>query len=481
MHETILRLPHAMAGVPVFGFGLALAVLIAALIGRVTWLIVRTPSRDSGNDVASSDAANLDAAGPDVAGAGSAAAAQTGGTHRWQQQLLSEIWAWVIAAAAIIWVLPNVELRNIDGDPVGVAIRGYGVFLLSGVVSAIALAVYRGRRRGIDPDAILAMAPWAFFGGIAGARLFYVIQYRDRFIDDSIVSTIGNMLRFTEGGLVVYGSFIGGGLGVLIFLIRHRLPILRLGDVIVPCLFLGVFFGRMGCLMHGCCWGGRCDPGLFAAQFPAGSPVYYDQMADGSLVGLDVHPVSRRIESIQPGSPADGSGLQPGQTIVDIRGDLRDGPSVRRDIPIEEVPRTVIVQTDSSRHRFTPDQLPRRSLPVRPAQLISSISALMLCLALCAIPDRAGREDQPVRGYLVQPGTVMWAGFAGYAAMRFGLEWIRVDEAGQFGTSLSISQWVSVLVGSMAIIGYMATRWYNRRRSNLNLDNRGNSAAAAAS
>lgn len=424
MHETIVRLPHSIAGIPVFGFGLALALLLAAAAIRIAFLFR-------------------------VGAKGEAADAVPGGRRSTIGDFLAnEAWAWGIGGLAIAFVLPKIELQNIAGDPVGVAIRGYGVFLLCGVGSAIALAAYRAKARGIDPDAVIRMAPWAFFGGIIGARLFYVIQYRDRFVSDSLLGTLGSMLRFTEGGLVVYGSFIGGGIGVLIFMYRNRLPILRLGDVIVPCLFLGVFFGRMGCLMHGCCWGGRCEASVTSLQFPPGSPVYMDQMFDGSLIGLDVDPVSRRIESVAQDSVAERNGIVPGEIVRDIRSVVIDDASVRLDIPEEEVRRTMVLQTNRGRHRLTPDELPARALPVQPAQLISSLGGLLLCISLCLIRPGA-----------IADGSVMWLGFAGYAVLRFVLEWIRVDEAGQFGTSLSISQWVSVLVLVMSVIGFAAQRF----------------------
>ena len=162
-----------------------------------------------------------------------------------------------------------VELKNLDGDPIGMAIRGYGVMLLTGVISAVGLSAYRAKRHGIDPEIVFSMAPWAFFGGIIGARLFFVMQYWDQFSDETIGRTIGNILKFTEGGLVVYGSFIGGFLAVGYYIARHRLPLLKFGDVIVPCIFIGVFFGRIGCLMNGCCYGGRCEGRLVCAALSA--------------------------------------------------------------------------------------------------------------------------------------------------------------------------------------------------------------------
>lgn len=47
----------------------------------------------------------------------------------------------------------------------------------------------------------------------------------------------------------------------------------------------------------------------------------------------------------------------------------------------------------------------------------------------------------------------MFVGFASYAVLRFVLEIVRVDEAGQFNTSLSISQWVSLVVFLLSVMG----------------------------
>ena len=49
---------------------------------------------------------------------------------------------------------------------------------------------------------------------------------------------------------------------------------------------LGVAFGRIGCFMNGCCWGGVCEEGLTGVTFPQGSPPFVDQIEDGTL--LDV-------------------------------------------------------------------------------------------------------------------------------------------------------------------------------------------------
>ncbi len=404
MHRTLLFIPHEIAGIPVFGLGWVLMIVAAALVGRLIYA-----SRKG----------------------------QSIGTL-----LATEGVMWGIVMAAVVFVLPRVELVNIEREPVGMAIRGYGVMLLAGVVSGVGLAAYRAKRRGMDPDVILSMAPWAFVGGILGARLFYVIQYREKFIGDTIAETARNVFAFTEGGLVVYGSFIGGFLALVYFIIRHRLPLLKLGDVIVPCLFIGVFFGRIGCLMNGCCYGGRCEDGWAALYFPPNTQVYSDQIATGELLGMNVDPQSREVKEVAPESPAGKAGIAPGEVVNEITSDLATLSTAPTDIPREDVVLGIAATVGGKRYRWSPDELPPRALAVSPAQLISSGSSLVLCCLLCALSYARLRE-----------GMVMMIGFASYAILRFVLELVRVDEAGQFGTGLSISQLVSIVVFTLSVGG----------------------------
>ena len=101
-----------------------------------------------------------------------------------------------------------------------------------------------------------------------------------------------------------------------------------------------------------------------------------------------------------------------------------------------------MVKVDQQTYSWTPSQLPDRARPVHAAQLISSVSSLVLCLVLCGL-SYVFRRD----------GALMFLGFAGYAVLRFVLEIVRVDEAGQFGTTFSISQWVSIFVLAIAVGG----------------------------
>ncbi|TWT93804.1 prolipoprotein diacylglyceryl transferase [Stieleria varia] len=413
MRRTLLFIPHEIAGLPVFGIGWIL--ILFAIFVVVRLLVARRSGQSFGELIA------------------------------------SESILWGIVAAAIVFVLPMVELKNLEGEPVGVAVRGYGVFLLIAVVSSVALAAIRAKRSGMNPETIYSLAPWVFVAGIVGARVFYVVQYFENFVGETPGQTVRNMLMFNEGGLVVYGSFIGGFLAAVGFVYWRKLPLLKLGDIIVPCMFLGVFFGRLGCLMNGCCYGGRCDDGVMALHFPPGSRVYEDQAASGELIGLRVDEETGRILAVEEDSLAAQRGIEEGQIFRGAYPVRPRADSEALKLPAEDVPRPWVVEVSGREYPFRPDELPPKALPVRAAQIISSVSALTLCIALCFLSRWKFRD-----------GTLMMLGFASYAVLRFVLEIVRVDEAGQFDTALTISQWVSIVVLICSVAG-MAWIQFTRR------------------
>ena len=141
----------------------------------------------------------------------------------------------LLLGAVIAFLLPAIS----DAD--GLPVRGYGVMLLVAVVSGVGMAVYRARRMGVDPELILSLAFWLFVSGILGARLFYLIEYWDRLVvGKSIRQAFITAISIQEGGLVVYGMLVVGGLALIAFIYRHHLPGLALADLIAPSVVLGL-------------------------------------------------------------------------------------------------------------------------------------------------------------------------------------------------------------------------------------------------
>jgi phosphatidylglycerol---prolipoprotein diacylglyceryl transferase len=290
-----------------------------------------------------------------------------------------------------------------------------------------------------------------------GARAFYVIEYWPEYAraytdpGGGLGAFLGGVLNVAQGGLVVYGAFFGGVAGVLLFVRKHRLPLLAICDLVAPSMMLGLAIGRIGCLLNGCCFGAVCDH-PWAMTFPAGSPPHQAQVWRGQMYGmrLSSNPEAEpRVQAVAPGSPADRAGLKAGDRLESING--QDLPTTgdaysaisraleqRQPLQIEAKLGPALRTTAGSlRNSFTVPAIaiPARSLAVQPTQLYSTIDGLLLCLLLlCYAPFR--RRD----------GELFALMMSIYPVTRFLVESLRSDEAAVLGTGMTISQIVSLLL-----------------------------------
>jgi len=363
----------------------------------------------------------------------------------------------IIGGLIIGFLLPRLSIYGINpADPqgnlirVGLAIRGYGVFLLSAIVAGIGVTVYRGRRVGISSEQIFALALWMILAGLAGARLFYLIQKREEYFGHGEWrEQILKALDPTQGGLVVFGSLIGGSIAAVLYLRWKQLPVLQVLDLIAPGMALGLAIGRIGCLMNGCCFGGVADiQGLPTIQFPAASPPYMQQLIEGNLIGLKSVPIAadakssddfhRQVTSVISGSIADQLGIAAPDRIsiyppdeLKLRFYLSNTDRVVSAFPEELV---VYVISDRTGMMEIPiSQLPLRSLATHPTQIYSAVDAFLLSLFLWFY-WYLRRGVGEVFGWMLML----------HGISRFLLEIIRQDELGVWGTPLTISQWISL-------------------------------------
>ena len=396
MRSTLFYIPADVAGYPVFGFGLLLVVWAVGSALLLAWLVRR-------------QGLNAD-------------------TRGYLPVLL-------LLGAVIAYLLPAIS--QADGLP----IRGYGMMLLVAVVSGVGMAVYRARRMGIEPELIMSLAFWLFVSGIVGARLFYLIEYWDKlFAGKSLGQALVAAVSINEGGLVVYGMLVVGGGALLAFIYWYRVPGLALADLIAPSVAMGLAFGRIGCFLNGCCFGGPCDL-PWALSFPADSGPHEQQIRLGQVYGLLV--VADRdhrpeIGNVQAGTPPAVVGLQTGDVIESIGGHkvttLTEAQHELGEAFLAGGP----LELTTAHGIYRLGALPgthERSRPVHPTQLYSAIDAFLLCAFLIAYyPFR--RHD----------GEVTALTLTLHPVSRFLLEIIRTDEGPVFGTGLSISQNISLLV-----------------------------------
>lgn len=106
--------------------------------------------------------------------------------------------------------------------------------------------------------------------------------------------TLGDIIAFWKGGIVLYGSILGGAAGFLFYRFMRPFPFLPMVDVVAPALAVGVAFGRLGCFFNGCCFGGKCAY-PWAVRFPFKSIPWGDQFDRGwisatATKSLPIHP-----------------------------------------------------------------------------------------------------------------------------------------------------------------------------------------------
>jgi phosphatidylglycerol:prolipoprotein diacylglycerol transferase len=149
-------------------------------------------------------------------------------------------------------------------------VHWYGVMVALAFVAGLWTASRRGLRENFAPEKILDIGPWLIIGAIAGARTFYVVEYWQQQFAGRPFSEV---FMIHHGGLVFYGGFIGASLACIIYARLKKLPLWKLADVLAPSIALGSVFGRIGCLMNGCCYGRECTA-PWAIHFPIGHETY---------------------------------------------------------------------------------------------------------------------------------------------------------------------------------------------------------------
>jgi phosphatidylglycerol---prolipoprotein diacylglyceryl transferase len=424
MCSELFRIPYEVGGVPIFGFGLLLAIWALTSIITLSGLV-----RQFG----------------------------------WSAETWWSLPVIVLVGAAIVF-LPRLF-------PGGMPIRGYGVLVVIGIASGASLALFRAREAGLNQELILSLSIWLVAFGLIGGRLFHVIEYWDeKFAGMSPTRTLLEIMNIPEGGLVIYGALFGGAIGLVAFVRKHRLPLLAMADLVAPSLVVGLAFGRIGCLLNGCCYGGQTDlpwavtfPKL-SSRFEAAksdsaprrySPPYFDQVLHGEMHGFRLESLDDRglvVKRVEPQSQAAAAGLRADDVVTTI-----NGQRVKSMIDVTPLMLSALETRKNLRLGLEtgkslvigPAAIPDRSRPVHPTQLYSAIDAGLLAWLLWSFYPFRRRDGEAIALLLtIHPVT------------RFLLEVIRTDEPAVFNTGMSISQNISILLFACGV----ALWWYVSRQ-----------------
>ena len=180
-------------------------------------------------------------------------------------------------------------------DEDGLNVSNYGLAIAFSFIIGIYLAVREASRSPAPPEVghLFDLSFWILVFGMVGARvLFIIVGWRDyanlcfapelvegvsRDATGAAVSDCFAVLKFWKGGLVFFGGFVGAALAGWFYCRKHKIRFLRAADVVIPSLALGHFFGRLGCLAAGCCFG-QPTKVPWGVVMPTGSAPFHSQL-----------------------------------------------------------------------------------------------------------------------------------------------------------------------------------------------------------
>ena len=143
-------------------------------------------------------------------------------------------------------------------------VYSYGLMIAIGILVAYTLAEKKVRKAGYDTKRLEWLVFTILAGGFAGSKILYwITRIGDIPSDPTILTNLGD-------GWVVYGGIIGGILAGWVYCKNHGMNFLEWFDLIIPEVALAQGFGRIGCLLAGCCYGIETASGI-GIVFPENS------------------------------------------------------------------------------------------------------------------------------------------------------------------------------------------------------------------
>jgi phosphatidylglycerol:prolipoprotein diacylglycerol transferase len=147
-------------------------------------------------------------------------------------------------------------------------ITSFGVMVALGAGLGILVLRRELIRRHLNDGAGTDAALVGVLGGLAGAKLLYVLEH----LDEPLTSTL-----FSRAGMSWFGGLTGGIVAGLAIISWRRLPVVAALAAAAPALTLGQGVGRIGCFLVGDDYG-RPTSLPWGVAFPEGLPPTTDRV-----------------------------------------------------------------------------------------------------------------------------------------------------------------------------------------------------------
>lgn len=144
----------------------------------------------------------------------------------------------------------------------GIDIRWYGILIALGMITAMLMANYTCKVKGISYDKFIDMLIIVLPAAVIGARLYYVLfefsYYKNNLLE---------IFNIREGGLAIHGGVIFGVIAAAIYIKIKKLEFFKYADAAAPCLILAQAIGRWGNFFNQEAHGGAVSS-EFISHFP---------------------------------------------------------------------------------------------------------------------------------------------------------------------------------------------------------------------
>jgi len=137
-------------------------------------------------------------------------------------------------------MIPYFSYTQIQLGPITFYVWG----LLLGIAFLIGswLFLKESTKKEIDQKKIFWLIIFIFLGSLIGSRLVYLLQFPQYYLTHPL-----EIFQIWAGGLMFYGGLLGAGLVGWFYIKKTRLNFLKIADLVVPVLALGIFITRIGC------------------------------------------------------------------------------------------------------------------------------------------------------------------------------------------------------------------------------------------
>ncbi len=151
---------------------------------------------------------------------------------------------WIVLAIAGV-TLPVFLRTN------GIAIKFYGLILMTGALAGGLLAALELRRRGRNDQEVWDLMVYLILGGVIGARLWHVFTPSVSAVSSGITTSYYlqnplEILNLRHGGLGMPGVILGGAIALAIYTRQRGQSFAFWADIAAPSLALGQAIGRWG-------------------------------------------------------------------------------------------------------------------------------------------------------------------------------------------------------------------------------------------